>query len=342
MNDQLALGYVFGLGMVAVFNPCGFAMLPAWIAYFLTSDGEAEPDRGVLRALAIGSMLTAGFVVVFLTLGLVIQLASAAFIERLPWASIVIGVAMILLATSVFLGREVKVRLPFAPRAPRGRSLPAVFGFGVSYAFISLACTIPLFLATVTTSITGGNVGVGLLHFVAYAAGMGVILTALTVALALAQAPFIARLRLVMPHMRRVAAVLLGVAGAYVAYYGWYQIQVYSGDLDPGGPAKLGYDLSARMSELINGIGSIRIALLAVLAVGAGVLLSLLRRETRDPGSAGPIPDDDSDRSTYQWRAKSEGASEPSHTGLNRSKAPPSVRSGRRPQNGRKAPEATR
>ena len=287
VNDQLALGYVFGLGMVAVFNPCGFAMLPAWIAYFLTAEDEpARPDRRVLRALAVGAVLTGGFVVVFLALGLVIQLASVTFIERLPWLSIVLGAAMVVLAVWVLLGHDLRVRLPLPARAPRSRSLGAVFGFGMSYALISLACTIPLFLAAVTTSITGGSIGIGLLHFVAYAAGMGVILTALTVGLAVAQASFVARLRRLAPHMRRIGAVLLAVAGTYVAYYGWYQLQVYAGDLDPGGPAKVGYDLSARFSTWVNDVGPVRIALLAALAVaGAVAVAALLARDQRPDDS---------------------------------------------------------
>ena len=51
MNQQLSLGYVFGLGMIAVFNPCGFAMLPVWIAYFISRD---EVDRDRLRNVLRG------------------------------------------------------------------------------------------------------------------------------------------------------------------------------------------------------------------------------------------------------------------------------------------------
>jgi cytochrome c biogenesis protein CcdA len=275
MKENLALAYVFGLGMVAVFNPCGFAMLPAWIAYFLAADDNEQPT--VARAVSIGATLTAGFVSVFLVLGLVLQLTASNLVARLPWLSIALGLAMVALAVSLLLGRDLKVSLPWAPRGPRTRTYRAVFVFGVSYAFVSLACTIPLFLATVTTSMTSGSFGVGLLHFVAYALGMGVILTALTVALSLARASFVARLRRVVPHVRRVAAVLLGLAGAYVTYYGWYSLQIYGGNLDPGGPAKLAYDLSARMSQLVVNTGPMRIGAVAVAAVAFAFLVGRMR-----------------------------------------------------------------
>mgnify|MGYP001611737333 FL=1 len=33
--DFLPLGYAFGAGMVSTVNPCGFAMLPAYLGLFL-------------------------------------------------------------------------------------------------------------------------------------------------------------------------------------------------------------------------------------------------------------------------------------------------------------------
>ena len=47
------LAYAFGVGMVATFNPCGFAMLPAYLSYFLGLEGAERPDErasGVRRA----------------------------------------------------------------------------------------------------------------------------------------------------------------------------------------------------------------------------------------------------------------------------------------------------
>ena len=48
----------------ATVNPCGFAMLPAYLSYFLgidrTHDGPAE--AGVLRALLVGAVVSLGFV----------------------------------------------------------------------------------------------------------------------------------------------------------------------------------------------------------------------------------------------------------------------------------------
>ncbi len=65
--------------------------------------------------------------------------------------------------------------------------------------------------------------------FVAYGVGMGVIIAILTVAVALAKSGVVLRFRNLLPVMNRIAGGLLIVAGAYVAYYGWYEIRVLDG-----------------------------------------------------------------------------------------------------------------
>ena len=77
--ELAALVYPFTLGSVAAFNPCGFAMLPAFVSYFLaTEDGVAATvDPGWVartgRALAVGLALTAGFLALFTIAGGVIS-----------------------------------------------------------------------------------------------------------------------------------------------------------------------------------------------------------------------------------------------------------------------------
>jgi hypothetical protein len=58
---------------------------------------------------------------------------------------------------------------------------------------------------------------------------MGVVIAILTVAVALAKSGVVQRFRNLLPVMNRIAGGLLIVAGAYVAYYGWYEIRVLNG-----------------------------------------------------------------------------------------------------------------
>ena len=87
------LAYAFGVGLVAAFNPCGFAMLPAYLSYFLGLEG-AHPDQraSVLRALAVGLSVTLGFLVVFGIIGIVLKGSLDTIQSRLPWVTMLLGV----------------------------------------------------------------------------------------------------------------------------------------------------------------------------------------------------------------------------------------------------------
>ncbi|MGH9186858.1 MAG: cytochrome c biogenesis CcdA family protein, partial [Acidimicrobiales bacterium] len=93
------LAFALTLGMVATVNPCGFAMLPAYLSYFVGVDapqsGDAEGTRGsVLRALVVSAAVTAGFAATFGVIGLVVAHVTREVYEIGPWVSLVIGVAL--------------------------------------------------------------------------------------------------------------------------------------------------------------------------------------------------------------------------------------------------------
>ena len=55
----------FSLGIVTAINPCGFAMLPTWLGYFIgrdTADNQARPEQ-VIRGLFVSLILTTTFVI---------------------------------------------------------------------------------------------------------------------------------------------------------------------------------------------------------------------------------------------------------------------------------------
>lgn len=280
MNGSLA--YAFGVGMVATFNPCGFAMLPAYLSYFLGLEGEQldteATDANILRALAVGASMTAGFLVVFGVLGLVLEPALSTINRRLPWVTILLGLVLILLGVAMLAGRTISVRLPRVGRGPRSRELSSVFLFGISYALVSLSCTLSLFTAAISTTVQDSNVLVGIGAFLAYGLGMGLVLMVLTLAIALARQSLVRRLRRVLPYVNRVSGALLLLAGLYVVYYGWYELRVFRGDLDGGGIAQWAFDVNAAVSRWINEVGATRLGLILGLVIALAVLVALAAR----------------------------------------------------------------
>lgn len=274
------LAYAFGVGMVATFNPCGFAMLPAYLSYYLGLEGAEHPDEraSVLRALAVGVSVTVGFLVVFALIGVVLKGSLDTIQERLPWVTLLLGLGLVVLGIWFLTGRTVNLPIPKQARAREGRELWSTFLFGVSYALVSLSCTIPTFLIAVTATFEQENFVSGLAVFLAYGLGMGLVLMVLTMAIALAEQGLVRNMRRVLPYVYRASGALLALAGLYVAYYGWYELRVRDGDTSGGAVATWVFDLNARVSNWIQDVGPVRIGLLLTTVVVGAIFFTAFHR----------------------------------------------------------------
>lgn len=276
-------------GMLAAFNPCGFALLPAYLTLVVAGDGSGGTPAAVGRALRMTLAVTVGFVAVFGGFGLVIVPAALSVEAALPWATVVIGVLLVGLGVWLASGRELLLRLPrFAGRAPEGSAWSMTL-YGVAYAVASLSCTIAPFLALTTTTFRSSGLGSGIAAFAAYGLGMGLVVGVLAVAVALGREAVVRGARRVLPLVTRISGVLLVLAGAYVTYYGIYELRVNAGG-DPRDPV-VGAVLEAQgalarfFGEL--GAGWVAVALVTLIVVGVGgtVATRALRR-----GRAGAAP----------------------------------------------------
>jgi cytochrome c biogenesis protein CcdA len=237
--DQDLVGLAFGAGLVAALNPCGFAMLPAYLALVARGEG-AGGVSAVGRSLAATAAMSVGFVAVFGTFGLLTVSAAATVQRYLPYVTVVIGIVLVVLGIWLLLGRDLSVLSPKplarGPRwAPTAR-IGSMFGYGVSYALASLSCTVGPFLAVTGASFRSGSIGHGLTVFAAYTAGFKLIVGVLAVAAALTSTAFIDRIRRILPYTNRIGGALLVIAGAYVGYYGLYEVRLFTASGDPRDP----------------------------------------------------------------------------------------------------------
>ena len=103
---------------------------------------------------------------------------------------------------------------------PNQSGLRGFFLYGLAYAICSLSCTLPIFLVVVGTAATAGSLSVGLAQFISYAAGMGLVIFALTASMALLkEGVVVAGLRKFFPYMHYASATLVLLAGGYLIYY---------------------------------------------------------------------------------------------------------------------------
>lgn len=289
MNGPYALA--LAAGMAATVNPCGFALLPAYLSAFVGLDGPRGRVGAIGRAVTVSIVLTAGFVTVFGAFGLIVTPLALRVEQHLPWATIVIGVGLVGLGIALLRGRQLIVKLPKLDKGGRDGTLPSMFLFGVSYAVASLSCTVGPFLAVTTSTFRSRSWVSGLGVFVTYGVGMGVVITTLTVASALARAGIARRLRNLLPVMNRFAGTLLVVAGSYVAYYGWYEIRVLDGATsDP--IVDRAVRLQTWLQDTVVPDDPARVVITAAIVVAALALVAGVVRRRHAPADAGldPMP----------------------------------------------------
>ena len=221
----LPLGFAFGAGMVAAVNPCGFALLPAYIGLYLGTGRTAAGDRRPFgRALAVSGTVTTSFVLFFGAAGLLLSAARMAVAQYFPWASLVVGLLLILAGGRMLFGGSLSAGLPEQLAGRMGglagrAGLLGYFGYGLGFALTSLSCTLPIFLAVVGSAFTVHGFAAGLVEFILYGLGMGLVLTTLTVVAAWLKRVALGPTRRFGRYSESASAILLLITGAYVVYY---------------------------------------------------------------------------------------------------------------------------
>ncbi|MEU1754209.1 cytochrome c biogenesis protein CcdA [Micromonospora matsumotoense] len=268
-------------GMLGAVNPCGFAILPAYLSLLVA--GPADGRGAIGRALTAAAGLTCGYVVVFGAFGLAVAPLADWLRPRLPWLTVTLGLGLLALGLWLLAGRRLPTPRPSA-RAPRlTRSLPSMALFGMAYALASLSCAIAPFLAIVVTSLQAGSTLRGLALFVAYAIGMGLVVAVAALGVALLRGRVVRGLRGAGAWVPRLSGLVLLVAGGYVAWYGWYEVRLAQGRHDAfGDPVVVGAARIQRM--LVTALDAAGPVVLAGLLVGLLAAAALLHRSRTRAG----------------------------------------------------------
>ncbi|MEO6712026.1 MAG: cytochrome c biogenesis protein CcdA [Mycobacteriales bacterium] len=282
------LGFAIGAGTLAALNPCGFAMLPAYLTLFvLGSPGSGTPNRlaAALRALAGTSAMTLGFLAVFVTFGLLLTPVASTVVRWLPVLTVLIGIALVGIGVFAIAGRPLVLTTPHIRRRfDPAEGLGSMALYGVAYAVASLGCTVGPFLSLTSTTFRDGDLVGGIAAYAAYAVGMGLVVGVLAVAIALGQDVVVRVFRRVLPHLARVGGVLLVVVGLYIAWYGVNELRLSAG----GTPDDAVVAKAGRVQSVLNdwvsaaGPAVIAVALMCLIVVAA-VAAWLASRSAQEP-----------------------------------------------------------
>lgn len=86
---EAELPLALGAGMLAAVNPCGFALLPAYLSLLVLGDNIRRRRAAVRRVLGLTAAMTLGFVAVFGVFGLVISPIASGVQRYLSWVTVV-------------------------------------------------------------------------------------------------------------------------------------------------------------------------------------------------------------------------------------------------------------
>jgi cytochrome c-type biogenesis protein len=279
-------------GVIAAFNPCGFAMLPAYMSYYVGTTtnltvlhGEPEPTfaRRLLKATQVGSTVALGFVTVFGVLGVLFSSLLSRVIDYVSYISMAVGLVLVGIGIAMLRGFAPKINALKVSKSKSGSGLAAMYVYGLSYAVVSLSCGFAGFATTVVAASRTKSFLSSMLVYLSYSLGMALVLITLTIAVAFAQQAMVRGMRKILPYVDRVSGVLLILGGFYISYYGYFEYRtIVRGDKVAEGPVGLVTDLSQRVTQLVDRFSTTTFVILAVL-LGCAVAAIAVRARSQAP-----------------------------------------------------------
>jgi cytochrome c biogenesis protein CcdA len=192
-------------------------MLPSFVSYFLSFE---EKNISLESAIFFGFTTVAGFMTIFIAIGLLPSFAINILSNRISIVSPFIGAILIILG----LGHLLTGSFPNIPviktADPKGTGYKAFYLYGLGYGAASMACSFPIFVLLVLQSASVNGFISVLFMFLAYGLGAASILVPLSITLTYSREVFYQRLLTVLPHVKKINTLILILAGAYMIFYG--------------------------------------------------------------------------------------------------------------------------
>ncbi|MDP9431790.1 MAG: cytochrome C biogenesis protein [Actinomycetota bacterium] len=282
-----AVAFAFAAGALSTVNPCGFAVLPAFLAYYLGAEAGTAPSSltaRLARGLGAGAAVSVGFAAVFTVAGLLLAAGLRLIIGAVPWAAVAVGAGLTVLGVLLLAGRKIGITVNANGLAGDGKGARGLMAFGAAYALASLSCTVAVLLAVVGQALAAADVVAVLAVFAAYAAGAASVLVLLTVSAALASGALARVVRRALPFAGRVSGAFLVLSGLYLIAY-W--VPQLAGQRDGTALSRGGGALAGNATQWLEGhTSTVAAAAGAVVVVVAALVTAAALRSRQSSGPA--------------------------------------------------------
>jgi cytochrome c biogenesis protein CcdA len=207
------LSLVFSAGVLALFSPCGFPMLPGYLSYYLGKKKTME------TAISSGIACTLGLITVFSVIGVGVALVGSVITQYIPILEVLAGSLAIVMGVTMLMNIKFPTLFKINS-APTQKGLPGLFLYGIAYGLATLGCSAPIFFSTLFYALTAGGVLSGILTFLVYALGMGLPILLITILLAKTKTQLLNRVMHIMPWFEKISSIIIIAIGIYlISYY---------------------------------------------------------------------------------------------------------------------------
>jgi len=173
----LALGVLFGAGVLTSVTPCVYPMIPITISVIT---GTAKENQGRGRTVALTLTYALGLATLYAFLGMLAGLTGTLFgtVSASPWARLAIGNLLVIFALAMLdvLPVPVPRRLMEWAGSRGGGSYGAVFLLGASSGIVAAPCGAPAFAVVLTWVAATGAGLMGFVYLFVFSLGMSALL----------------------------------------------------------------------------------------------------------------------------------------------------------------------
>jgi len=106
MNTTL-FSLAFSAGLITFLNPCGFALLPVYLAYYFKNEqlDNAPVWKRLFYGIIFGLCVSLGFMVIFSIIGFIVTSIGSRVLQYIGFFDFAIGLLLVIIGFMLLLGK---------------------------------------------------------------------------------------------------------------------------------------------------------------------------------------------------------------------------------------------
>lgn len=191
-------------GIQTFFSPCAFALLPAYISYYL---GKEKTPRDGLK---LGLTASLGFSTIIIILAALTILVGTQIKQIFTKITPIIAIALIIVGITWILNKKT-LTITKTIKLPKS----SAYLFGAAYAIAAITCMFPIFLSILIPALTKGPIETTTIYL-SYLIGMSTMLTITTLATTTTNQIITKKLKKYKKHVTRISGAIILASGIYL------------------------------------------------------------------------------------------------------------------------------